>query len=185
MRPHEPITELAELLEPDSAHDQGTGDMAFAPTIHVREILEDAPPPSGPIIVSDAMGQTQHMTPLAFPLPPASEDAPVSTKMRVGVSRVRHAFQRSFDELSELWASTGDGSFMERARMLWSFWEWERTDLVRAGLIGAAVFLVVATAGASVVATRTAGASAEVRAPRTLDQHTGKGGPAIRTKATR
>lgn len=187
MRHPEPITELAELLEPDATPEQSAGDMAFAPTIHVREILDDAPPPSGPIIAKDSNGQTQCVTPLAFPLPPASEDAPVSTRMRVGVSRIRHAFRRSVDELSELWASTGEGSVLTRARVLWSFWEWDRVDLVRAALIGAAVFVVVATAGASVVVTRSASAASgeEVRTPRTLDQHTVKAGPAIRTKATR
>jgi hypothetical protein len=186
MRNHEPITDLAELLEPDSTP---TGDMAFAPTMHVRDLLDEAPPPSGPIIVSEPGGHTQCMTPFAFPLPPASEDAPVSTKMRVGFARLRHTVRRSIDEIRELWAGTsevaGPSNVLQRARVLWSFWEWDRTDLVRAAVIGTAVFVAVATAGGiSVIASRSVG-TGEVRDARTLDQHTGKAGPAIRTKAAR
>ena len=71
---------------------------------------------------------------------------------------------------------------LERLRALWSFFEWDRTDLVRAALIGAAVFAVAATAGASALERTTA--APEVRATRTLDQHTGHEGRS-RPKAPR
>lgn len=60
---------------------------------------------------------------------------------------------------------------MIRLRALWAFFEWDRSDLIRAALIGAVVFAAAATTGASALERTTA--SPEVRATRTLDQHTG------------
>src|SRR5688572_33424648 len=42
-------------------------DFAFADTVSMRD-LDELPPPSGPIIVSDPLGQTHHMTPMVYPL---------------------------------------------------------------------------------------------------------------------
>ena len=63
-----------------------TSRVAFADTIRVRdrhmlEATEDASPPSGPVIVNDPDQGTQWMTPMAFPLPPASADVSLSTKL--------------------------------------------------------------------------------------------------------
>ncbi|HEY8075793.1 MAG TPA: hypothetical protein VIF62_16820 [Labilithrix sp.] len=198
MRRPDPITDLADLLEPEPepVSDEPTQDFAFAPTVHMNDVPEDEfPPPSGPIYVNEPDGQTQCMTPMAFPMPPPSEDATLDTRARIAFSRVRHAFRRSIDELRELWLAaceavggdlrdgTGDplaqaALVARRARVVWSFWEWDRADVFRAAAIGSAVFLAVATVGAAVVVTRESAAppltddGVEVRVPRTIDQHT-------------
>ena len=159
-------------------------DFAFADTVFARELDDDSPPPpSGPIYVSDAAGNTQCVTPLAFPLPPANADADLATHMRITLSRVRHAFSGARDEMRELWAGTaeiveGDGAeqtVFRRALALWSCFQWSRADLTRAAMIGLGVFVVAATIGATTIDFGAAsGSSTEVRAKHTLDQHTGK-----------
>jgi hypothetical protein len=182
---------LADWLEPSTpraARSARGGDIAFADTIHVRDLNladtgDELPPASGPVIVNDPDQGTQWMTPFAFPLPPASQDLSLSTKLRVLSARVRHGVRGSLEEAHEAWSQTSEApGFIERVKALWSLWQWERTDLVRAAIIGGAVFLVVATAGAFTMAgdERTAQAfgvsapSVEVRTPRTVDQHTGR-----------
>lgn len=186
---------LADLLEPSSSN-RGA-DIAFADTIHVRDLAtldvgDEPPPPSGPVVVNDPDEGTQWMTPFAFPLPTAAaEDVSFSTKLRILAARVRHGVRGSLEELGEVWSQTSDApSFVERVKALVSFWQWERTDLVRAAIIGGAVFVVVATAGALALEAGEnrpgAGiASGEVRAPRTVDQHTGRvfyPSPALRNR---
>jgi hypothetical protein len=211
MRNPVPIMDLADLLRPERAPEQQRGDWAFAPTVDVQDIPGDSPPPSGPLYVNEPGGLTQCLTPLAFPMPDAREDASIDARVRsvrFGFSRVRHAFRRSMEELRELWAGAcmavadepeGDAlgratCALRRARVLWSFWEWGRADILRAGAIGGAVFIAVATVGASLAATSempgsqvtvsAAGTGGEVRRPRTLEQHTRRHGR-VRTKATR
>lgn len=150
---------LADLLEPDASR---AGDIAFADTIHIRDLALDdelPPPPSGPVIVNDPDQGTQWMTPFAFPLPPASHDASLATKLRVLAARVRHAVRGALEQ--------------------WSLWEWERADVVRAGAIGLAVFALAATIGAVALAHDDGSASGGaatgvVRGPRTVEQHTGR-----------
>ena len=182
---------LADRLEPPST--PRASDIAFADTIHVRDLDlsatgDELPPASGPIIVNDG---TQFMTPLAFPLPPASEDASLSVKLRVLTARVRHGVRGSIEEAQDAWSQTREApTFLERVKALWCLWEWERSDLVRAAMIGGAVFLLAATlggvaiAGASDASAQGAGVAAtgEVRAPRTVDQHTGRVFPQSPTK---
>lgn len=200
---------LADLLEPPStprapprsARAPAT-DIAFADTIHVRDLdLSDTgdelPPASGPVRVNHPEQGTQWMTPFAFPLPPPSEDVSLSTKLRILSARVRHGVRGSIEEAHEAWSQTSEApTFVERVKALWSLWQWERTDLVRAAIIGGAVFFVAATiggfaiAGSDEAAPRPFGVSAsnEVRAPRTVDQHTGRvfyPSPTLREKATR
>ncbi len=165
-------------------------DLAFADTVFGREDDEPAPP-SGPIFVNDSFGNTQCVTPLAFPLPPAADDADALTRLRVMASHVRHAILRAREEMRELWAGTAEivhveadayapapspfSHFVRRALALWSCFQWSRADLTRAAMIGGAVFLIAATIGAvSIDMGDAAGAAgSEVRAGRTLDQHTG------------
>ncbi len=194
---------LADLLEPESSPATPAPDLAFADTIHVRDLDDDpAPPASGPVIVKDPEQGTQCMTPFAFPLPAAAEDVSLATRLRVLAARVRHGLRGSLEELKELWTHTNalvegptDGRALtvaRRLRALWSLWEWERADVVRAGTIGLAVFALAAAIGAVALdrgdgATASAAASdAEwlVRKPHTVEQHTGRSFP-VRMKAAR
>ncbi len=193
MRRPEPITDLADLLEPEPVAEEPTQDFAFAPTVHTSDLPDDFPPPSGPLYVNEPGGQTQCMTPLAFPMPPASEDATLDTRARIAFSRIRHTFRRSLEEMRELWLAACEAAgaapssdplaraalVAKRARVVWSFWEWDRADIVRAAAIGSAVFFGVATVGATVVVTQSSATAPiterngdEVRVPRTIEQHT-------------
>jgi hypothetical protein len=181
---------LADLLEPPSTprRPPPSHDMAFADTIHVRDLDlsatgDELPPASGPVIVNDPDQGTQCLTPLAFPLPPASQDASLSTKLRILSARIRHGVRGSIEEARDAWRQTSEApTFAERMKALWSLWQWERSDLVRAAVMGGAVFFVVATLGALAIASGDddapqafgVSASNEVRAPRTVDQHTGR-----------
>ena len=194
---------LADLLEPPSTprrHREQKQDIAFADTIHVRDLElgatgDELPPASGPVLVHTPEQGTQCLTPLAFPLPPASQDASLSTKLRILTARVRHGLRGSIEETQDAWSQTSEApTFIERVKALWSLWQWERTDLVRAGIMGGAVFCVVATIGAVSIAsgedTPALGVSAsnEVRTPRTVDQHTGRAfypSPTLRARSAR
>ncbi len=179
-------------------------DFAFADTVFANEL--DEAPPSGPIFVSDPLGNTQCVTPLAFPLPPPGDDVGVATRLRVLSAHVRHAIRGAHEEMRDLWAGTyeivassdrpaqpGAMLFLRRILALWSCFQWSRADLTRAAMIGLAVFVTAGAIGATTLdfddaaATSASGASAsttasasaagsssEVRARRTLDQHTGK-----------
>jgi len=166
---------LADVLEPQ--------DLSFAPTVHIRDLSEDDtnPPASNPVFVRTPADGTQCITPFAYPLPDAIGDLSMSTKARVLHARVRHGIRGAFEELGELWAQTANvpGGFLGRVRALWSFWQWDRSDVVNAGVIALVVFTVVAVIGTLGVvlpdAQPSAGVTAsEVRAPRTVDQHTGR-----------
>lgn len=193
---------LADLLEPPSTPRRPgrTHDIAFADTIHVRDLDltatgDELPPASGPVLVHTPEQGTQCLTPLAFPLPPASQDASLSTKLRLLTARVRHGVRGSIEEAQDAWSQTSEApTFIERVKALWSLWQWERTDLVRAAVMGGAVFCVVATIGGVTIASGDDGpalgvsASNEVRAPRTVDQHTGRifyPSPTLRVRTTR
>jgi hypothetical protein len=188
---------LADVLEPDA--DSVTSvrpipvaparvqDFAFADTVFADELPDEgAPPPSGPIFARDPMGNTQCVTPLAFRLPPPGDDVDLPTRLRVLFAHARHAVRASLEEMSGLWAHTdklvdrydvGPKRHLRRVLALWSFFQWSRADLTRAAMIGVAVFIVAAAIGASTMdfgGDNSAASSAEVRAGRTLDQHTGK-----------
>jgi hypothetical protein len=117
-------------------------DFAFADTVATRDL--DLPPPSGPIIVSDPLGHTHQMTPLAYPIPVASDDAHVET-LRELWSATLHVVRS--DAVREA-PSSLERSVMvlRRMRALWQFWQWERDDVLRATMIGTAVFLAAALA---------------------------------------
>ena len=166
-------------------------DFAFADTVVAQEIRDDElPPPSGPIYVSDSLGNTQCVTPLAFRLPDAGEDVDSATRLRVALAHLRHAVRGALDEMRELWAGTAEmvdggasGSRFRRLLALWSCFQWSRTDLTRAAMIGLAVFVTAAAIGATTLdfgvestasAAGNPSSSTEVRAGRTLYQHTGK-----------
>jgi len=163
-------------------------DFAFADTVIAQEILEDElPPPSSPIYVSDSMGNTQCVTPLAFRLPDAGADVDLATRLRVLLAHLRHAVRGAFQEMSDLWDGTAEmvdggasGSRFARVLALWSCFQWSRADLTRAAMIGLAVFVTTATLAATTLdfgdasSTSNAAASAGVRGGRTLDQHTGR-----------
>ena len=165
-------------------------DFAFADPVIAQELSEDElPPPSNPIYVSDSMGNTQCVTPLAFPLPEAAEDVDLSTRLRVVLAHLRHAVRGAFEEMRDLWAGTAEmvdggasGSRFSRAIALWSCFQWSRADLTRAAMIGLAVFVTTATLAATTLelgddsgaGTAAASRGPGVRGARTLDQHTGK-----------
>jgi hypothetical protein len=165
-------------------------DFAFADTVVAQEIRDDElPPPSGPIYVSDSLGNTQCVTPLAFRLPDAAADVDLHTRLRVTLAHLRHAMRGSFEEMRELWAGTAqmvDGgasaSGFHRVLAMWSCFQWSRADLTRAAMIGLAVFVTAGAIGATTLdlgegtasAAGTDSSRSEVRGGRTLDQHTGK-----------
>ena len=169
-------------------------DFAFADTVFASELPEeDDPPPSLPIFFDAVRGSPQCATPLAFPLPDAAADVDFATRGRVFLAHVRHGVRAALEEIRELWTGTADivygqragqlprasalGFFALRVLALWQCFQWSRADVLRAALIGVAVFVVAGAAFASTVggaeATGSAGGD-EVRAPRTLDQHTGR-----------
>jgi hypothetical protein len=195
-----PIAELADVLEPDVPQQ----DFAFADTVIADDDL--IAPPSGPIVYADGRGDAHYVTPLAFPLPAAAPDTDLATQARVLWARLRHGLRGAHEEIVELWASTEEVVSGERAaspadqlrlvgrrlRALWSCWHWSQTDVLRAAMIGIAVFLAAATFGASTFpsgdttaeATATAIATSDdVRQPRTLEQHTDLAMP-MRVKGT-
>jgi hypothetical protein len=190
---------LADFLEPRTPR---TGELAFADTIHIDDLDlggtgEDLSPASHPVFVNDPSQSTQWMTPFAFPLPSSAQEVSFSTKLRVLHSRILHFVRGWVEEANDAWSQTqGAASFPERVKALWSLWQWERGDLVRAALMGSAVFFVVATLGAIAMASGDEPAaqafgvlpSNEVRAPRTVDQHTGRAfhaSPALRERVSR
>jgi hypothetical protein len=164
-------------------------DFAFADTVFAKELPDDEPPPpSGGIYVNDSMGNTQCVTPLAFRLPDAGEDVDLTTRLRVALAHVRHAFRGSLDEMREVWAGTADmveggaaGSRFDRVLAMWSCFQWSRADLTRAAMIGLAVFVTAGAIGAvtldldeGTASAAAAASSTGVRPVRTIDQHTGK-----------
>lgn len=166
-------------------------DFAFADTVFADELAEDElAPPSGPIYVNDSMGNAQCVTPLAFRLPDAGENADFATRLRVLHAHVRHAVRGAYEEMRELWAGTAEmvdggasGSRFDRVLALWSCFQWSRADLTRAAMIGLAVFVTAGAIGATTLdfdaedtasARGNATSSTEVRGGHTLDQHTGK-----------
>lgn len=204
---------LADVLEPPpgrSAEPFTPQDFAFADTVLARQLGDEPPPPSRPIFVHDPGGQTQCVTPLAFPVPDAAPDASLDVRMRVSASRMRLSMHRSIAEVREAWDATAElalpelgakppsraAVFLKRIVAVFSSWEWDTADLARAVIIGSAVFLVAGTIGVTAMTDRVAhapeaqeaqgaragqraqaaqgSASAEVRAPRTLDQRTGR-----------
>lgn len=192
---------LADRLEPPST--SRAADIAFADTVHVRDLNladtgDELPPPSGPVIVNDPQQGTQWMTPFAFPLPPATEHVSFSTKVRILSARIRHGVRGSIEEAQDAWSQTREApTFFERVKALFSLWQWERGDLVRAAVMGAAVFAVVATIGGFAIAggddpeTVAVGEGVHdaravgVRVPRTVDQHTGRAHSPSPTHRTR
>jgi hypothetical protein len=174
-------------------------DFAFADTVFASELVENAEgPASAPIFLNDdPPGTNAHcVTPLAFPLPPPSGDVALPTRVR-GHGHLRHALRGSLDEMREVWANTAEivhaevqseGGpatttpfvfFLRRALALWSCFQWSQADLTRAAMIGVGVFVVAGALGATTMDfTDDAGSgratSSEVRARRTLDQHTAK-----------
>jgi hypothetical protein len=163
---------LAELLEP-------APDIEFGPTVVAsRRDLDEPDPPS---IRTDS----QLVTPLAFPLAPREEEVDL-------VTRLRRTTEKSLAELREAWASTSDVLdetvpaarlgpvvvpfrllvWYRRLRALCAFWDWQRDDLLRGAFIGGFVLVIVLGIASAQEPTNASGAD-EVRAPRTLDQHTG------------
>jgi hypothetical protein len=103
------------------------------------------------------------------PMPMA---APAPATHLTWVDRLAAWMARSREEITLLWNATGslehvhDGAGAvvydedplrraatvgRRVRTLWSFFEWDRTDLVRAAWIGLLVFVLAATVGAFVL----------------------------------
>ena len=171
-------------------------DIAFAETVSARELTDDAPP-STPIFFDNPRTASQCVTPLAFPLPPPADDVDLRTRLRVGTAHVRHGLRGSIEEMSDLWRGAGEiveselidgvrlppatqlGMLWRRLGAAWSCFTWTGGDLARAALIGSGVLLVTATAFVSTLpsdddAVTAASSSTEVRAARTLEQHTGR-----------
>lgn len=166
-------------------------DFAFADTVHARELrdLEESPPSSGPIIVSDPVAQLgpQCVTPLAFPMPDVEEMAQAADADLA--ARVRHSVRGTLAEMRDAWEATAittiDASepppspasfFARRIVAMCASWQWDRADVFRAAVIGVSVFVVAAALGAVAVATPSNASSTdgEVRGIHTLEQHTGR-----------
>jgi hypothetical protein len=121
-------------------------DLAFADTMVVSDLgLEEPPPPSG-IVVSDARGATHHLVPVPFPVP----------------VHARRPVPATLEDVRALWQATSDRHVAPRGLALVADWfrrvtallfsfEWDRADLLRAAWIAVAVFVLVATVGATFV----------------------------------
>lgn len=162
-------------------------DFAFADTVFASELPGDEPPESGPIFVNEAGGPTQCLTPLSFPLPPASAGGDVRARLRLWIAKARHGVRRSRDEMRDLWAGTvemvaEDSAAPSASRSLpvlvrrvlaaWSCFQWSRDDITRAAVIGLAVFIAAAAVGAATLDRGDVAASgSEVRGGRTPDSY--------------
>jgi hypothetical protein len=210
MRDQVPLPAYTELLDPSQA--APPSELAFGPTIQMRDLditeAAPAPPSCEPLSAHTALlaAPSPRLTPLAFPIADHEDEAPtltddedrVPTLMRgAGIARASRAWQRSVNEIRELWARTfdADGELptirqtmsrfllaVRRLRMLWSLWHWDTTVIIRGSIIGTLVFAAVAALGAmAVVPSEAESASAagtadaptvEVRVPRTVvDPH--------------
>jgi hypothetical protein len=138
-------------------------DFAFADTVVALD-LDESIPPSG-IVVSDSTGSSRCLVPVSYHLPAALEDASFWARIRRGLNASRA-------EMKVLWTATASleethdrsgtviyhedpfvraATVGRRVRTLFSFFEWDRSDLLRATWIGLAVFVLVATVGAIVL----------------------------------
>lgn len=177
-------------LPPVSVAPVQVQDFAFADTVIVGELAaEEAAPASGPIFVNDPGGDPQCLTPLAFPVPEPIPSADLASRLRAFSARTRNTMRGTLLEMREAWDATAEtafdpmsgmsppsplGFFARRVVALWTSWQWDRADVVRAAIIGTAVFAIAAALGASAVAGDPASGASEVREGRTLDQHTGR-----------
>ncbi|MBX3200975.1 MAG: hypothetical protein KF850_38355 [Labilithrix sp.] len=149
------------------ADDTAVQDFAFADTVIAGD-LDEVAPPSG-VLVSDDSG-LRLMTPVAYAPPIVEPNPALATRLRLALARARYTWTRvryglrvSRDEMNELWSATAEDPRIARAdddplaraalvgrrmRTFFSFFEWDRADLLRAAWIGLVVFFVVATAGA-------------------------------------
>lgn len=148
------------------ADDTAVQDFAFADTVIAAD-LDEVSPSSG-LLVSDDSGQ-RLMTPVAYAPPIVELHPALATRLRLAWARARHTWTRvryglraSRDEMNELWSATAEDPRIardddplaraalvgRRMRTLFSFFEWDRADLLRAAWIGLVVFFLVATAGA-------------------------------------
>jgi hypothetical protein len=142
-------------------------DLAFADTVVSADLdLEEAPPPSG-IVVSDGTGVTRCLVPVPFP-PRADALRPAGARSRRWL-QMRAAMESARAEMRLLWSATAleevhgrratanDGAdpfaraatLGRRIRRLFSLFEWDRADLLQAAWIALAVFVLVATVGAT------------------------------------
>ncbi|MDB4947233.1 MAG: hypothetical protein JWP97_6767 [Labilithrix sp.] len=178
---------LADVLAPDDSDDP-THDIAFADTVVADDM--DPPPssrrvapfaPPAVTIVFDAAAvrdDARSLTPLAFPLAPHG--------IHSAVDEMRELWEQTLAIVSEQRAERGmlvppspPLLFMSRLLALWSCFQWSRGDLTRAAAITAFVLVAAGvtfatTAHASDAAdVASAGEAAQVRAARTLEQHTG------------
>ena len=150
------------------AHDEtAVEDFAFADTV-VAADLDEAIPPSG-IVISNEAGHAHCVTALrSYPLP--VDDRPtLTTRLRHVCARMRHGVKASHAEMNALWSATaclehvhdGHGAIVReedpfaraatvgrRVRTFFSFFEWDRADLLRAAWIGLVVVVAAATVGA-------------------------------------
>jgi hypothetical protein len=144
-------------------------DFAFADTVVAGDLDLDEPSPPSGIVINDETGHDHYLTPIPHPLPAAAADVGLATRVRFAWTRMRHGVKASRAEMNELWSATAclehvhDGAGLvvqeedpflraatvgRRVRTFFSFFEWDRADLLRAAWIGVAVFVLAATAGA-------------------------------------
>lgn len=149
MAPHFPTPPRSTRFAEARGH-ASDPDLAFADTVIAAD-LDEAIPPSG-LVVSDESGRAQHLLPFHYPTPTAPTDVTSGSAW----ARLHSRLKSSRDEMFQLWRATayvddeGEG-FGRRVRTFWSFFEWERADLIRAAWIGLAVFALAATIGARVL----------------------------------
>jgi hypothetical protein len=156
---------------------QPVPDFAFADTVIARD-LDDAIPASG-VVISDPRGGSHCVVPTPYGLSHPHEDVGAAA-LRVGPPTPRPRphpiapgpWARMRAEMRDLWSATASleeshdaqGSIVyhgdpfvraatvgRRVRTFFTFFEWDRADLLRAAWIGLAVFVVVATIGAVVL----------------------------------
>lgn len=161
------------------ADDGAAQDFAFADTV-VAADLDEVGPPSG-VVVNDDTGQCL-MTPIAYAPPIVEPNPSWATRLRIAWARVRYGLRASREEMNALWSATAEdpryaatAAYDEdplaraalvgrRVRTFFSFFEWDRADLLRAAWIGLVVFVLVATAGAFALQSDSTGGDPRLRA---------------------
>lgn len=200
--------ELARLLEPDADEDilptqvtprrvrdvssMGSmrDDLGSLPEVNFHYVVARQPRIVEPV---SAPHLAEHHTPFGFQI--AAPPGPTPT-LREELSVVKRELATIFRALSDPRSPSSVGNLYDRASASWRLWEWNASDIAWAALLGTVVFALAAGIGVGVVGHDRAAASPATiaptesrgaqaisgRAPRTLDQHTGRAPIRVRAK---
>lgn len=131
---HPPASLPSPPSRPPASYDYPAHDLTVQPQMHAMQ----------------AVGTGYSQPPVG---PHPGTDPGLVTTMRGAIQRAKYTIDSSRGEMKELWHATHAPEAVEepdpvvrlarRLRTFWSFFEWEKDDVVRAAWIGLAVFVIV------------------------------------------